>query len=181
MLLAARHEDGEPNERRGDPRRAETLLVAGHETTATELACASSGWSATPTCSPGWCRDRRRPRRVRDGDAIRETLRRRPVLLNAAPRKVTKPIEVGGRSYEPGTHLVANAYLVPARPRDLPRALRVPARALPRIRPGHLHVDSLRRRPTTLRRRQLRDARDGDRAQGPPLRVELRSAAARSS
>src|SRR5204863_6018909 len=52
-----------------------------------------------------------------DGDAyltatIQETLRRRPVLPNAAPRLVKQPVEVGGWRYEPGVCLVANAYLV---------------------------------------------------------------------
>ena len=52
-----------------------------------------------------------------DGDTyltatIHETLRRRPVLPNAAPRLVKQPITVGGWDYEPGVCLVANAYLV---------------------------------------------------------------------
>ena len=120
MLLAARHEDGEPMSDEEIRDELMTLLVAGHETTATELA---------------WCFERlvRHPdvlaKLVAEIDAgrdeyvtatIRETLRRRPVLLNAAPRKVTKPIEVGGRSYEPGTHLVANAYLVQHDPEIYP-------------------------------------------------------------
>jgi cytochrome P450 len=52
-----------------------------------------------------------------DGDGyltatVQETLRRRPVLPNAEPRLVNKPIEVGGWEYEPGPCLIANAYLV---------------------------------------------------------------------
>ena len=43
---------------------------------------------------------------------VQETLRRRPVLPNAAPRYATAPIEVGGWSYPAGICLVANAYLV---------------------------------------------------------------------
>jgi cytochrome P450 len=97
-----------------------TLLVAGHETTATELA---------------WCFERlvRNPdvlsRLVAEIDAgrdeyvtatIRETLRRRPVLVNAAPRKVMAPIEVGGRTFEPGCYLVPNAYLVQHDPEIYP-------------------------------------------------------------
>jgi len=112
MLLAARREDGSPMADEEIRDELMTLLVAGHETTATELA---------------WCFERlvRNPevltRLVAEIDAgrdayvtatIRETLRRRPVLINAAPRKVMKPIEVGGRTYEPGPNLVANAYLV---------------------------------------------------------------------
>jgi cytochrome P450 len=43
---------------------------------------------------------------------IQETLRRRPVLPNAAPRLVKQPIEVGGWSYPTGACLVPNAYLI---------------------------------------------------------------------
>jgi cytochrome P450 len=43
---------------------------------------------------------------------IQETLRRRPVLPNAAPRLVKQPIEVGGWTYPEGVCLVANAYLI---------------------------------------------------------------------
>jgi cytochrome P450 len=120
MLLSARHEDDSPMA--DDEIRDElmTLLVAGHETTATELA---------------WCFERlvHNPQVLArlvsavdaDEDAyvtatVRETLRRRPVLINAAPRKVVKPIEVGGRTYEPGCHLVPNAYLVQHDPEIYP-------------------------------------------------------------
>src|SRR5204862_3793345 len=43
---------------------------------------------------------------------VQETLRRRPVLPNAEPRLVKKPVEIGGWSYPPDVCLVANAYLV---------------------------------------------------------------------
>src|SRR5439155_13630196 len=45
---------------------------------------------------------------------IQETLRRRPVLPNTAPRKVKKPVDVGGWHYEPDwdVSLVASSYLV---------------------------------------------------------------------
>jgi cytochrome P450 len=43
---------------------------------------------------------------------IQETLRRRPVLPNAAPRLVVAPIEVGGWSYPQGVCLVPATYLI---------------------------------------------------------------------
>ena len=43
---------------------------------------------------------------------INEALRSRPVVPNAMPRYVAKPITVGGWDYEPGVSLVANAYLI---------------------------------------------------------------------
>src|SRR5207302_5965355 len=43
---------------------------------------------------------------------IQESLRRRPVLGNAAPRYVRQPVKVGGGQYPEGVCLVANAYLI---------------------------------------------------------------------
>ena len=113
MLLGARHEDGSPMSHQELRDELMTLLVAGHETTASELA---------------WAFERlaREPRVVKrlheeidaDGDdsyvtaTINETLRRRPVLPNAAPRLVKQPVEIGGRTYPPGVCLVANGYLI---------------------------------------------------------------------
>jgi cytochrome P450 len=116
MLLEARHEDdGSPMSERELRDELMTLLVAGHETTASSLA---------------WAFERlvREPRVVKrlqdeidsdDGDAyltatIQETLRARPVLPNSAPRLVKKPVEIGGIEYqpEPAVCISPNAYLV---------------------------------------------------------------------
>jgi cytochrome P450 len=113
MLLEARHEDGSVMSREEIRDELMTALVAGHETTASELA---------------WAFERlaREPRVLRrlheeldsgDGDAyltavIYETLRRRPVLPQAEPRLVKKPVEIGGWCYEPGVVLAASAWLV---------------------------------------------------------------------
>jgi cytochrome P450 len=113
LLLEARHEDG--TEMSAQELRDElmTLLVAGHETTASTLA---------------WTFERlvRQPEVMArladavagdDGDdyvtaTIQEALRRRPVLPNSAPRLVKQPIEVGGWTYPEDVCLVPNAYLV---------------------------------------------------------------------
>lgn len=112
-LLAATHTDGEPMSDVEVHDELMTLLVAGHETTATELAWAIERLAREPEVLV------RLVEEVDSGDddtymtaVIRETLRRRPVLTNAAPRTVKKPIEVGGFHYEPGVHLVPSAYLV---------------------------------------------------------------------
>ena len=51
---------------------------------------------------------------------IQETLRRRPVIPNAAPRLVKKPVTVGGWDYPPDVMLVASAYLVQHDPEIYP-------------------------------------------------------------
>jgi cytochrome P450 len=135
MLLEARHEDAGSAERAseisGDDERERakresgqpmseqeirdelmTLLVAGHETTATTLAWAFERLSQDP-------RVLARLVEAVEGDddayvtaTIQETLRIRPVLPNVAPRLVVKPIEVGGWSYPAGCSLVLNGYLL---------------------------------------------------------------------
>ena len=120
-LLAATHEDGSPMSDEEVHDELMTLLVAGHETTATELAWALERLARAPEALATLVDE------VDSGDddtymtaVIRETLRRRPVLTNAAPRTVKKPIEVGGFHYEPGVHLVASAYLVQHDPEIYP-------------------------------------------------------------
>jgi cytochrome P450 len=113
MLLAARHEDGSPMSEQEIRDELLTLLVAGHETTASSLAWAFSRLvHERPVLE-------RLVEEVDSGEdayvtaTIQETLRARPVLPNAAPRFVVKPIEVGGLTYEPGSCcLVANGYLI---------------------------------------------------------------------
>ena len=117
MLLEARHEDdGSPMSNQELRDELMTLLVAGHETTASELAWAMTTLSREPRVVE------RLTQEIDAGDddayltaTINETLRRRPVLPNAAPRAVVKPIEVGGWTYEPreeGLALVVNSYLI---------------------------------------------------------------------
>ena len=113
MLFAARHEDGSPMSDVEIRDELMTLLVAGHETTASELA-----WAFERLAREAAVLDRLTDEiDSGDGDAyltatIYETLRRRPVLPNAEPRLVKKPVEVGGWTYPPGVCLIANAYLV---------------------------------------------------------------------
>jgi hypothetical protein len=108
MLLAARHEDGTPMTRQELRDELMTLLVAGHETTASSLAFAFGLLARHPHVVE----------ELRAGDddylaaTINEVLRARPVLPNAAPRLVKQPVEVGGWSYERGVCLIAMSYLV---------------------------------------------------------------------
>jgi cytochrome P450 len=113
MLLAARHEDGSPMSKQELRDELMTLLVAGHETTASELAWAFERLARTPDVL------RRLIAEIDSGDGdayltatVQETLRRRPVIPNAAPRLTKQPVEIGGFRYPEGVALLANAYLV---------------------------------------------------------------------
>jgi cytochrome P450 len=112
MLLEARHEDGSPMSDQELRDELMTLLVAGHETTASSLAWAFERLAREPRVLSRLVEDL-----DADGDAylvatIQETLRHRPVLPNVEPRLVKKPFEVGGWRYPPGVCLVPNAYLI---------------------------------------------------------------------
>jgi cytochrome P450 len=108
MLLAARHEDGTEMNRKELRDELMTMLVAGHETTASSLAFAFKLLARHPHVVE----------QLAEGDedylaaTIHEVLRARPVLPNSAPRLVKQPVEIGGWHYEPGVCLVPNAYLV---------------------------------------------------------------------
>ena len=113
MLLGARHEDGSPMSHQELRDELMTLLVAGHETTASELAWAFERLARSPEVVSRLYDEID----ADDGDAyvtatVQETLRRRPVLPNSAPRLVKEPVEIGGWTYPPGACLVANAYLI---------------------------------------------------------------------
>jgi cytochrome P450 len=113
MLLAARHENGSPMSPQELRDELMTLLVAGHETTASALAWGFERLSREPAVLA------RLVEEVDGGEedryltaTIQETLRRRPVLPNVEPRLVMTPFEVGGWRYPAGVCLVPNAYLI---------------------------------------------------------------------
>jgi len=113
MLLEARHEDGSPMSHVELRDELMTLLVAGHETTASELAWGFERLARTPAVSA------RLVEAIDSGDddayltaTVQETLRHRPVLPNAAPRLTMEPVEIGGWTYPQGVCLLPDAYLI---------------------------------------------------------------------
>jgi cytochrome P450 len=113
MLLAARHEDGSPMSKQELRDELMTLLVAGHETTASELSWAFERLARTPRV----VRELNAAVDSGNGDeymtaTTQETLRHRPVLPQAAPRLVKRRVEVGGFAYPEGVCLCANSYLI---------------------------------------------------------------------
>jgi len=114
MLIDARHEDGSPMSEQELRDELMTLLVAGHETTASSLAWAFSRLPHHPEVLSSL----RAEAESDDGSdayltaTIQEVLRRRPVLPNVGPRLVMKPVTIGGWDYPTGVCVVPNAYLI---------------------------------------------------------------------
>jgi cytochrome P450 len=113
LLLSAEHEDGSPMSPGELRDELVTALVAGHETTASQLA-----WGFEMLARNSAVAERLVAELQDDSDAayltatIHEIMRRRPVLMNAEPRMVKQRVEIGGVSYPPGVVLVISAYLV---------------------------------------------------------------------
>jgi cytochrome P450 len=113
LLLQARHEDDSPMSAQELRDELMTALVAGHETTASQLAWAFEQLSRTPhVCD-------RLSAEIDAGESdeyltatLHEILRIRPVLPNAEPRLTKRPIKIGGFEYPAGVALLASAYLV---------------------------------------------------------------------
>jgi cytochrome P450 len=113
LLLAAHHEDGSPLSDLELRDELVTTLVAGHETTASQLAWAFAILARRPelTAALGSELD------SGEGEAllkatIQEIMRIRPVIPNAEPRVVNKPVRIGPCLYPAGTTLYPSTYLL---------------------------------------------------------------------
>ena len=120
-LLEARNTDDTPMTRAQLRDNVMSLILAGHETTASQLAWAFQLLAHNPSVQ----------RRLIDeidqdtGDAyltatIQEVLRHRPVFLFTIPRAVVQPIEIGGWTYHPPAHLLGCIYLLHHDPNAYP-------------------------------------------------------------
>lgn len=113
MLLGARHEDATPMSPQELRDELMTAVVAGHETTASQLAWAFERLAREPEVSSRLAGELSGA----NGDeyltaTIYEILRHRPVLPNAEPRLTKKPVRIGGVEYPAGVALLASVYLV---------------------------------------------------------------------
>jgi cytochrome P450 len=111
LLLSARDEDGEGLTDSELHDELMTLLLAGHETTATALSWTLERLSRHPSVLA------RLTEEVRAGDGgeymdavIKESLRMRPVVP-AVARYLTEPTELGGRVLPAGVHITPSIYL----------------------------------------------------------------------
>lgn len=126
LLLMARDEQG--NALTDTELRDElvTILLAGHETTATSIGWAFERLLRTPHALD------RLTAEVKAGEStdyldatIKETLRIRPVVMEVA-RSLTAPVEIDGYRFEAGTQLIAAISVVQHSPEiyDEPQAFR---------------------------------------------------------
>jgi cytochrome P450 len=116
MLLLARHEDGSPMDDVELRDELVTLLVAGHETTATALAWALERLTRHPAALE------RLTEEVRSGageeyvdGVIRETLRLRPVIPFVG-RKLSEPQTIGAWDIPAGARVAPSIHLMHRRP-----------------------------------------------------------------
>jgi cytochrome P450 family 135 len=129
LLLQARHDDGSPMSDQELRDELMTLLVAGHETSATALAWALEALSRHPAAL-NRLRDEVDADDADDADpyldaVVQETLRLRPVIALVL-RRLTEPMEIGGRLLPAGVNVAPCIYLMHRRPDvyDEPRAFR---------------------------------------------------------
>lgn len=126
LLLTARHEDGSPMSDAEIRDELLTLLVAGHETTATALSWAMERLSRHPEKL-----GRLREETLAGEDAyltatIQETLRLRPVIVLVL-RRLTEPVELGGYELPAGATVAPSIHLIHRDPAIYPE----PERFLP--------------------------------------------------
>ena len=126
MLVEARHEDGSPMSEAEMRDELLTLLVAGHETTATALS-----WAVERLVRHPEKLERLRDEVLAGEDAyltatIQETLRLRPVIVLVA-RRLTEPVEIGGYELPAGVTVTPSIHLVHRDPEVYPE----PERFLP--------------------------------------------------
>lgn len=115
LLLAARDVAGRPLSDRHVRDELVTLLIAGHETTATALTWAFERLAH----SPAVLTDVRQRLARGDEEAVEEvaaeTLRVRPVVMDVA-RRLSAEVEVSGHQLPPGTTVMPSIYLVQLNP-----------------------------------------------------------------
>lgn len=113
MICAANAADESPAGRRSIRDDVMSVILAGHETTASALAWAFQLLAHNPGTLE------RLVAELDDGDGdaylkatAQEVLRNRPVFLFTIPRAVKGPVQVGGRAYSPPAYLLGSIYLI---------------------------------------------------------------------
>lgn len=118
LLLAARDADGAPLSPSYLRDTVMTVLLAGHETTASELPWAIQLLAHHPEVVERLVSELDTTDSSEYLDAIiHEVLRHRPVFPFAVPRAVKAPIQIGRQTFAPPAHLVPCMHLVHHDPR----------------------------------------------------------------
>jgi hypothetical protein len=120
-LLHASNPDGSPLSPQQIRDNLMSIILAGHETTASQLAWACQLLAYNPTI-----RDRLVNAIDRDDETylmatVQEVLRHRPVFLFAIPREVCKPVQIGRWAYDPPVHLLGCIHLMHHDPQIYPK------------------------------------------------------------
>jgi cytochrome P450 len=115
LLLQARHEDGSPMSDSELRDELMTLLIAGHETTATSLAWALERLVRSPQALERTVAEAPEGGGAYTDAVIQETLRLRPVFPMVA-RAVKKPFELGAYTIPPGVTVMPSIALIHRRP-----------------------------------------------------------------
>ena len=111
LLLAARDEDGNPLSDSELRDELMTLLVAGHETTATALAWTVELLSRNPKVLARLQAEERAGNGAYLDAVVKESLRLRPVVP-AVARRLQEPIELGGWQLPAGINVSPSIYLM---------------------------------------------------------------------
>ncbi|MDQ5894042.1 MAG: Cytochrome [Actinomycetota bacterium] len=123
MLLLASDEDGRPMTDVEIRDELVTLIVAGHETTATALAWAFERLTRVESGTERLHEESLTEETTYSRYVAQESLRLRPVL-DFVLRRVMEPIEIGGYQFEPDDFLCPSIYLVHRREDIYPDPLR---------------------------------------------------------
>ena len=178
MLVRAADEHGRSMTDRELRDQLMTLLVAGHDTTATGLSWALERLTRHPTAlakavAAADASAAGDPSGDEYLDAVcKETLRIRPVVFDVG-RVLTRPVDLAGYHLPAGVMVAPGAGLVHANPSLYPDPERFdPDRMLGAPSLAH-HMAAVRRRQPPLPGRNLRAHRDAGGAARDPTRVEL--------
>jgi cytochrome P450 len=127
-LLRMRNRDGSQMSREQVRDNVMSIILAGHETTASQLAWAFQLLAYNPGVLA------RLTAEIEEEESedyltatIQEVMRHRPVFLFTIPRAVVKPVKIGAWTYKPPTRLLGCIYLM----HHDPRVYREPGRFSP--------------------------------------------------
>jgi cytochrome P450 family 135 len=119
MLLQAKHADGHPMDDREIRDELITLLLAGHETTASGLAWAVERIIRHPDIHSRLVEETHTDAHEYIDAVVKESLRLRPVL-SLVGRRLKEPMVIGGVPLPAGVAVVPSIYLMHRRPEIYP-------------------------------------------------------------